>query len=366
MRAIWVTRGDYRTPADVNAIVQNSADAGFNAILFQVRGNGTVFYRSEIEPWAEELMRGAAGDDPGWDPLQTAIDAARAAGVELHAWINVMPAWRGTKPPSNPKQLYNAHPDWFWYDQNGKRQELTSFYVSLNPCLPEVRQYLTEVSREVATKYDIDGLHLDYIRFPNEPPATPRGSGIDYPRDAKTLELYAAATGKKPDDDKAAWNAWRTEQVNTLVSDIRGALRESRPRAVLTAAVGAKRANGLTHFQDGYAWLDRGSVDAVILMNYTPDIETFSARLEPWLTDRPKARVVPGLWFARKKGADEAERIAEVAQEIQHSREKTGDFCVFSYSALFDSTDQELNPQTEETRKLRAMRREKLIPVIRG
>ena len=189
MRAIWVTRFDYKTESDVARIVDNCANAGFNAILFQVRGNGTAFYDSKLEPWADEL----GGKDPGFDPLALAVERAHSHDVELHAYVNVMPAWRGTEPPEDPEQLYNAHPEWFWYDQHGDRQALSSFYVSLNPCLPEVREYIVAVFEDLAARYDIDGLHLDYIRFPNEPPATPKGSGIDYPHDAKTLALYEAA-----------------------------------------------------------------------------------------------------------------------------------------------------------------------------
>ncbi len=81
LRALWVMRWDYRTPADVRQIVRKAAQYHFNAILFQVRGNGTVCYRSDIEPWAEEF----GGQDPGWDPLQTAIAEAHEAGLTLHA-----------------------------------------------------------------------------------------------------------------------------------------------------------------------------------------------------------------------------------------------------------------------------------------
>ncbi|MGE0481604.1 MAG: glycoside hydrolase family 10 protein, partial [Phycisphaerae bacterium] len=161
-RAIWVTRFDYKSEADVQRIIRNCADAGFNQVVFQVRGNANAFYDSKLEPWAVEL----GGKHPGWDPLAVAVRAARARKVGLHAWVNVMPAWRGTKPPANPEQLYNKRPEWFWYDQHGNRQALSDFYVSLNPCLPEVREYHVDVFEEIVARYDVDGLHLDYIRFP--------------------------------------------------------------------------------------------------------------------------------------------------------------------------------------------------------
>ena len=361
MRAVWVTRFDYKTESDVTKIVDDCADAGFNAILFQVRGNGTAFYDSNLEPWAVEL----GGEDPGFDPLALAIERAHEQGVELHAYVNVMPAWRGETPPENPEQLYNQHPEWFWYDQNGERQALSSFYVSLNPCLPEVREYIVDVFEDLAARYDIDGLHLDYIRFPNEPPATPRGSGLDYPRDEKTLALYKEATGLTPDEDKAAWNAWRTAQVTELVGEIHKMLRRTRPTAALSASVGSIRERGLSHFQDGRTWIDNGFIDIVILMNYTDEPKVFAERIAPWLDADAKAPIVPGLWFGRHPEQTTEEAVADVAEEIEIARAMTGDFCVFAYSSLFDSSDEELAKQNEKQKNLRAKRREILLPLLR-
>ncbi len=361
VRAIWVTRYDYESPMDVERIMDDCADAGFNTVLFQVRGNGTAFYNSPFEPWADEL----GGRDPGWDPLTTACDAAHDRGISLHAWVNVMPAWHGKRPPANPEQLYNKHPDWFWYDQNGKRQALSSFYVSLNPALPEVRDYLTEVFADIVARYDVDGLHMDYIRFPNEPPATPRRSGLDYPRDERTLAMYKEQTGLTPDADEESWDRWRTAQVTRLVRQIRARLRATKPRVGLTAAVGSVRERALHHFQDGRAWLQEGLIDAALLMNYTDDPDQFIERIEPWLELETKGRVVPGLWFGRHpdKSIDDAART--VCRQIELARERTGDFCIFAYSSLFESPDEKLVRRDEEQRTRRAARRTILLPSLR-
>ena len=360
-RAIWVTRFDYKTSADVERIVNNCSDAGLNTILFQVRGNGTSFYKSDIEPWAEEFDF----QDPGFDPLQVAIDAAHERDVELHAWVNVMPAWRGTTPPSDPRQLYNTHPEWFWYDQSGQRQALSSFYVSLNPCLPEAREYIVEVFRDIASRYNIDGLHMDYIRFPNEPPATPRGSGIDYPRDERTLAMFKEATGKTPEQDPDAWDQWRTDCVTELVAAIDQMLRETRPQAQLSASVGSVRANALHHFQDGRRWLEDGLLDMAFLMNYTDDPAIFSERIDPWLEIETNVPIVPGLWFGRHEGKPVEEAAGAVVEQIEIARQRTGRFCVFAYSSLFDSSDEELTSQSSDQSSIRATRRRIVLPALR-
>lgn len=360
VRAIWVTRFDYRTEADVERIMENCANAGFNTVLFQVRGNATAFYDSPYEPWPEQLDF----EDPGYDPLAVACARAHDHDIELHAWVNVMPAWRGVDPPpEDVGQLYHTHPEWFWYDQYGKRQELTWFYVSLNPCLPEVREYLVEVFADIARRYEIDGLHLDYIRFPNEHPAIPRDSGIDYPRDERTLALYRDATGLAPDDDPERWNEWRTAQVTQLVADIHDMLRRTRPGAALTTAAGVVAKNALKHHQDSRAWIQQGLVDAVMHMNYTNNTTTFYSRQALWLDIEGPAALVPGLWFGKHETALESSDA--VMGQIAVARDVTGHFCVFAYSALFDSTDEDLTSQDDAQRALRAERRELLLPYLK-
>ncbi len=354
MRAVWVTRWDYRTAEDVREIVRNCDDAGFDTLLFQVRGNATVFYRSSLEPWAEQL----GWRDPGFDPLALAIELAHERGMDLHAWVNVVPAWWGSAPPDDPRHLWHTHPEWFWYDQDGERQALCDgFYVSLNPCLPEVRAYLVEVMEELATRYELDGLHLDYIRFPNEHPAIPRGSGLDYPRDARTLTLYRRETGLAPDDDAAAWNRWRAEQVTRLVREIRVALDRAAPDLVVGAAVGPEPERALHHFQDVETWLREGLLDLVFPMNYTADPDLFARRLADWSARSREARVVMGLMASG--GTAELRR-----DQVREAAATTGDLALFGYHVLFDSRNLVLGAQTTTASRERERLRHTLLPAF--
>ena len=170
VRALWITRFDYTTPEDVSSIVSNVAAAGFTDIFFQVRGNATAFYRSEREPWAYELSGSRVervGTDPGWDPLQRALDTARPHGLRVHAYINVLPGWKGLEdPPAAAGQLWTAHPEWFMVDSlGGKMLPTSGWYAFINPVLPEVREHLRGIVGELC-RYDVDGIHLDYIRYP--------------------------------------------------------------------------------------------------------------------------------------------------------------------------------------------------------
>lgn len=354
-RAIWVTRFDYKTREDVETIVENARSAGFNTILFQVRGNATAFYRSSHEPWAEQL----GGVDPGFDPLQAAIEAAHSRGMRIAAWMNVMPAWWGKAPPKDPEHVVNAHPEWLWYDQHGARQPYSEkFYVSLNPCQPRVRRHIVAVMRDVAARYSIDELHLDYIRFPNEqPPGEPDRSQLDYPRDETTVGLFQAESGKRPEEDQAAWDAWRTEQVTILLREIRSMMRETRPRVELSAAVGSVPENALSHFQDVETWLEEDLIDVVYPMNYTRDLGVFNERVANWKKIAGGHHVVMGVSL-------EPGDMDIAGEELDAAMRAFNGFAVYAYSSMFDSSNDSIANQDEATRFQRQQRRHAIMPVL--
>jgi uncharacterized lipoprotein YddW (UPF0748 family) len=252
----------------------------------------------------------------------------------------------------------NARPEWLWYDQEGARQAYSErFYVSLNPCLPEVRAYLVAVLEELLARYELDGLHLDYIRFPNEPPATQPGQ--DFPRDARTLELYRAATGLAPDEDAARWNAWRTAAVTRLVEELRAMQQRVRPKTVLSAAVGPEREAALRHHQDWARWIELGLVDLVLPMNYTPDAARFEQRLAAW---RPFAAKLPVVMGLRIDGWTDAELV----RRARLCNEGFAGTCLFAWYSLHDSANGVLDAQTPERSAERAARRAAVLPLLRS
>ena len=352
-RAMWVTRFDYVTPHDIEKAAEACKLAGMNTMVFQVRGNATASYKSAYEPWSEKFQWA----DPGFDPLATAIQAAHSRGLKLQAWVNVVPAWWGTVAPTDPKHVWNARKEWLWYDQNGKLQPFTDkFYVSLNPCLPDVRRYIADVMRDLVARYDIDGLHLDYIRFPNDKVE----AGVDYPRDARTVKLFRGETGKTPDQDKAAWNAWRTEQVTNLLREIRRQVRQEKPDVELSAAVGPEPERALAHhFQDVDTWVKDRLVDALYPMNYTKDPAVFQRRIDLW---RGIAREIPVVMGLRVDSADVDLHRRQVIAALEHFR----GYCIFAYSSLFDSPNDVIDNQSEEAKVQRMARREALLPMFRA
>lgn len=260
-RALWVTRFAYSKADDVRRVVNAAADARFNVVMFQIRGMGDAYYHSTLEPWSARLS-GTLGKDPGWDPLQVAIDTAHARGIELHAYFNAFSAWDATTPAASPAGLPNHvfvdHPEWVERDQAGTT--VADGYQWLSPGIDAVRAYNTAVARDLLTHYDVDGLHLDRIRY--------SGSGMGY--NALEQEAFRAS-------GQADFAAWRASRVNDQVRQLYGVLREVRPRARLSAAVwgthtnlpGCHNSAGLDgYFQDSWAWTQGGYIDALCPMIY--------------------------------------------------------------------------------------------------
>ena len=354
VRAIWVTRWDYKSPEDVRKIVSNCAAMRFNVILFQVRGNGTVFYPSKIEPWAWELTSEGpetTGKDPGWDPLALAIKEAHKRGIEVHAYFNVFPAWRSQKfPPKDSGQLWWEHPDWFMCDAAGHRMiprdaELDKdkgikrdWYSFISPGVPAVQDYLADLCEELATNYDIDGLHFDYIRYPREIHEVAEGYEKrekklgNWSYDPVSLARFSHETGiAAPDLDLNAWIKWRAAQITETVRKISERARKVRPHIIISAAVMADPDDAYkTKMQDYVTWMKKGYLDVAVTMNYTGDNQVFAKRSQVLLDRRPEhGWIVPGMGF--NTPAD------TIREQVAITRNQHADgFAGFAYARLFD------------------------------
>lgn len=334
----------FQTPDDVRTIIRNASRIGVDTVFWQVRGNGTVTYPSRIEPWSREF----GYRDPGFDPLALALREAHRRGIRLEAWVNLMPAWRGSKPPPIRNQLYHTRPEWFLHDDAGQRQPLGRGYAILNPCLPAVRTYLVELCAEIATRYDIDGIHLDYVRYAWE---TTPNARERYPRDAETLRRYRAETGLHPDDQPARWDRWRADQLTELVAQIRGMLKRLRPDATLTAATWGNPNDGeKLFFQQARTWLRRGLLDAATPMTYTADAAKFARDIRAYRDPVPNAHLLPGIGLYKHTS------LPSLALQFEQCARWDGRYALFSYASIYATAADRANPATDMP--LRRMRRD--------
>jgi uncharacterized lipoprotein YddW (UPF0748 family) len=311
IRALWVTRMNYKTAEDVNKIITNAYNYHFNMILFQVRGNGTVFYKSKYEPWAWELTSTSTsttssveavqslGQDPRWDPLATAIDTAHALGLELHAYMNTFPAWKETvPPPESANQLWNTHRDWFMQDSTGKtmwpQDWWTYWYTFLDPGVPAVQDYLTNIYLEVVKNYDVDGIHYDYVRYP--------GEVGDWSFNPISVKRFTETYEKTPQEQPALWNEWKRMQITEVVRKIYTAVNQAKPgRITVSGSVAGLWDNGYNkYFQDRRTWLAQGIMDMTNPMAYETTFSIFSAEISEHIKNSFGRYVCPGIGAHRR------------------------------------------------------------------
>jgi uncharacterized lipoprotein YddW (UPF0748 family) len=328
IRALWVTRWDYATTSDIQTIVANAATHHFNVLLFQVRGNATSFYRSTIEPWAWELTSDSpatTGQDPGWDPLQVAMEESHKAGIQIHAWMNVYPGWRGLEnPPPGSSQVWITHKDWFCRDFEGNlMMPSASWYTLLSPGHPDVQDYLNSVFLEIVDAYpELDGVHYDYIRYPYEV-----GDWEWNPVDVAT---FTAEAGGTPQDKPAEWAQWKTDQITALVQRNYQDGARLRPGVAWSAAVLGDYSGGVTRgHQDSHAWMIQGIIDAIMPMLYTETLDTFILRVQGHLRESNGRFVAPGIYVSTYGTQGLLDRIAE------SRRLGAQGVTLFAYSILF-------------------------------
>src|SRR5690606_35091641 len=133
--------------------------ANYNALFPQVRKRGDAYYNSLIEPKATDI-------NSGFDPLAYLIQEAHAANppLEVHAWIVAYPVWSNqSSPPSQSGHVYNQHPSWLTRNSAGSTWDGSAY--QLDPGHPGVQEHLFDVAMDIVSRYSVDGLQLDYIRY---------------------------------------------------------------------------------------------------------------------------------------------------------------------------------------------------------
>jgi uncharacterized lipoprotein YddW (UPF0748 family) len=307
VRALWVQRASLASPARVIAAVDMARNGGFNTLIVQVRGRGDAYYDSRHEPRPALL----ATQPASFDPLELMLERAHRAGLKVHAWVNVNLV-SDAEPPSARKHIVYLHPEWLMVprplaEELGRMDPRSAQYlrrlseyarsrsdrvegIFLSPIHKGAVDHATKVIADIVSRYEVDGIHLDYIRFPNDE--------FDYSADA--LDEFRAEITSRIDSaerrDYASrasgrplfytemfpqgWQEFRRARLTALLSKIRATVKARRPRAMLTAAVFPDANDAANRrFQDWGGWLESGLLDAICPMAYTIDPAVFRAQI---------------------------------------------------------------------------------------
>lgn len=297
---LWVVRGTLADSLGVRRLVERAKAMGVRGLLVQVVGRGDAWYRSDLLP-RPEAMNGA-----GRDPLGELLPLAHAAGLEVHAWMNCCLVWSAEHRPRDLRHVLHEHPEWVARLRDGRsmarlttreRRRLRVEGVFLSPAHPGVRTWVAGIAKEIASRYDVDGLHLDYIRQP----------GIDVGYDPTTRAQFALRAGadplqfgRLPAAERArmdsAWAAFQREQVTAIVREVRDSLDVVRPGLSLSAAVLADTFAALGRNRQAWGeWLRSGLLDRAFPMCYAPPVQTVLGQLAGLSETVGTDRLVPGI-----------------------------------------------------------------------
>ena len=311
---LWVTRGTLVDPASIDRMVERARAAGVRGLLVQVVGRGDAFYRSDLLPRSEALPRGDS------DPLALVLERAHAAGLEVHAWMNCVLVWSAPHRPRDPRHVLNRHPEWVVRMPDGRpmtrlspaeRRRLGVEGVFVSPVRPAVRAWIASIAREIAGRYPVDGVHLDYIREPGsfaglDADARARFA-LEHGVDPARFRFESAARRTALD---SAWSAFQRAQVTAVVREVRDSLDTVRPGIPLSAAVLADTvAAERRHAQEWRAWVRQGLLDRVFVMCYAPEVQTVLSQMLAYATELGTGRVVPGIAVFNSSAAATAAKI---------------------------------------------------------
>ncbi len=317
---LWVLRNALVSRDDIPKLVERAKAMHVRGLLVQVVGRGDGWYRSELLPYPEPIR------ERDRDPLGELVPLAHAAGLEVHAWMNCCLVWSGAKLPRDPKHVIRAHPEWVARMANGRpmtvlspamREKLMVEGIFVSPGHPGVRHWIANVAREIASRYPVDGIHLDYIRQPSV--------GIGF--DPTTRARFALEHGADPDPSSpaqpfhrlppaerasmdSAWSAFQEAQVTAIVREVRDSLDAVRPGIALSAAVLADTLTAVHRNRQAWsAWLRAGLLDRAYAMCYAPLVQTVMNQLAAMASQVGTARLVPGIAVYNTSPATAAAKI---------------------------------------------------------
>lgn len=346
-RALWVVRGDLTSRSGIDYVFRFAKALGINSLFVQVTSGGSTLIHSNLLPRSAQVS-------PDFDPLEYIIEQARTENIEIHAWINAFVQSGFSSLPQDERYIVNSRPELVTYDVNGRSLlDMVSFFsdripsdlpgLMLEPTLPAVRELVAAHAAEVTSQYDVDGIHLDYIRY----------AGRNYGYNPESRAAFKQLHGHDPLDFaphsatdfsnehglqlrvqlERAWDDYRRDAVTQTVVDVYNAVTEVKPWVVVSTATFANQADAYQHrFQDWTMWLREGLVDLVLPMAYAANPPLVRSQLEiaanaARVGDR---HVLAGIGSYLIK--DDRETFVSI---LEHARELgTQGFSLFSYQSI--------------------------------
>lgn len=324
-----------RQKQELCSILDRLQQANINVVILQTRVRGSVIYPSDIETW-DETITGRAGRAPSYDPLAFAIDECHRRGMELHAWLVSIPLGTSQRQKSyGSMSVTRTHPT---------LTKTVGGEVFMIPGQPGTADYIASIAREITERYDIDGINLDYIRYPE--------SSYRFNDD----NLYKAASTSMTKAE------WRRDNITRIVRRVHDEVKAVKPWVKLSSSpVGKYRS--LTRYrsggwdcydgvyQDPQAWLRDNIQDMLFPMMYFLG-DHYYPFLYNWEENRYGHPIVPGLGIYFLDPKEGRWQLNDVRAEM-HAARDTGiggiafyrsEYLIRNFKGIYDATCDEFFP----------------------
>ena len=317
-RAVWLTTIEnldwpktlVKSPSDIEkqkneliVLLDSLKELNVNTVLLQTRVRGDLIYPSRIEPFSH-VLTGVSGRNPGYDPLAFAIEECHKRGMQLHAWLVTMPLGKDEHIRRQGKLALS-----------NKRKQLCTRYKGawyMEPGNPAIIPYLVELVSELVSGYDVDGVHFDYIRYPD------RTNG--YP-DAALYRKYGKGRSLA---------GWRRSNITAVASALYKCVKEIKPWVRVSSAPLGKYDNLTRYrslgwdaynavFQEAQAWMRDGIMDILFPMLYFNGNNFYPFVLD-WQENSYGRHVVPGIGIYRLMGQYGGWPQIEIERQLHTSR----------------------------------------------
>jgi uncharacterized lipoprotein YddW (UPF0748 family) len=353
-RGLWVlAEGSQRVleqPERVALLLGDAQALGVTDLFVQVHRGGRAWFPSRYADATPYQAAKAANG--GADPLAALIDKARARGLRVHAWVNVLNLAANAQAPilvalgrdavcvDHKGRSLLDYPEYEVPEPDRGYYRLGTPAIWLDPAAPGVAERLAATFGELAARYPkLAGIHLDYIRYADALPFVPGsrfGVGLSFGYGEKSRERFRSETGLAAPFGASlanadAWDAWRRAQLSSLVARIAAAVRAAKPGMRVSAAVIPDPERALTvDLQDWRGWLDAGWLDFAVPMHYTRDPLRFGYGVELFdaLAKRRALWVGIGAWLFASEPAKARTQLDEI------SASKRLGSAIFSWDAL--------------------------------
>ena len=280
-----------------------------NVVYYHVRAMCDAMYNSAYEPWSS-YVSGTRGVAPAFDPFEYLVEEAHKRGIEVYAWVNPYRYGHGdNKWGQSERDYIYTHPEWLL---------TTNYETVLNPGIPEVRQRVVDVCKDILVKYDVDGLVFDDYFYNQDNPS--------FSLDADLYNAYKAAGGTMSQGD------WRRENVNQMVKDVNDMVKSTKPwvrfgigpagvacsNPAVAAQYGVEPSPGSDWqysqiYSDPMAWVTRGTIDFLAPQVYWKTTGTFTGVTNWWgmVAARFNRHIFISQWVPDEEGWTLAEFVKQ-------------------------------------------------------